>query len=376
MSNDKPASQTPADKDDKWSGGDAAAEGGAPGQSSSDTSSSAKSDRDGPNRAGPNRAEPNRAEPNRDVHWERDLLNRLSFASLNEQRRARRWNVLFKMLLIVYLIGLLFLYADVEVDTGSMSVGDHTAVVDVTGVISSDAEANAEDVIEGLRDAFEDENTRAVVIRINSPGGSPVQAGLINDEIRRLKALYTETPVYAVVEDLCASGGYYIAVAADKIYADKGSIIGSIGVCMDGFGFVDSMEKLGVERRLLTSGEHKALLDPFSPEDEVAKTHMQAMLDQIHSQFINVVKQGRGDRLNGGNELFSGLVWTGDQAVEKGLIDGLGSVDYVARELVGAEEIVDYTATEDVWSRLADRVGTSIGDRLFNLSGGVGPQLR
>ncbi len=302
-------------------------------------------------------------------HWERDLLNRLSFASLNEQRRARRWNVFFKLLLVVYVFTFFAIFMVEKIDTSNLSGDDHTAMIDISGVIAAGQDTNADDVIEGLRDAFEDHNTRAVILRLNTPGGSPVQSGIINDEIKRLKALHTDTPVYAVIEDICASGGYYIAVAADKIYADKGSIVGSIGVRMDGFGFVDAMEKLGVERRLLTAGDHKAMLDPFLPRNEVEEGHLQAMLDDIHAQFIQVVKEGRGDRLQEVEGLFSGFIWTGEKALEFGLVDELGSVDYVAREVVKAEKVVDFTPKQDVWQRFAQRVGTSMGDRITSAIG-------
>lgn len=309
-------------------------------------------------------------------HWERDLLNRLSFASLNEQRRARRWNVFFKLLLVVYVFSFLAIYMADEFDASKLSVTDHTAMIDISGVIAAGQESNAEDIIESLRDAFEDKNTRGVVLRLNTPGGSPVQSAMINDEIGRLKALHEDVPVYAVIEDICASGGYYIAVASDEIYADKGSIVGSIGVRMDGFGFVAAMEKLGVERRLLTAGEHKALLDPFVPKDPLEEAHLQAMLDEIHGQFIQVVKAGRGERLKQDPKLFSGFIWTGEKAVELGLVDGLGSVDYVARERVKAEKVVDFTLKKDVWQRFAERIGTAMGDRVISAMGVGSPQLK
>lgn len=320
--------------------------------------------------------DPKESPKRRDPHWERDLLNRIAFASINEQRRARRWNVFFKLLLAIYLFSFLAIYLGDEIDAGKLSEGPHTAMVDVFGLISAETDASAETVIEGLRDAFEDDNTKAVIVRLDTPGGAPVQAGMINDEIKRLRAKYPDIPVYAVIEDMCASGGYYIAAAADKVYADKASIVGSIGVRMDGFGFVDTMKKVGAERRLMTSGEHKALLDPFLPVDEVEKTHVQGLLDDIHRQFIEVVKAGRGDRLKDDDRLYSGLIWTGEQALDMGLIDGLGSADYVAREVVGAEDIVNFTLQPDVWQRFADRLGAGAAAH-FAAEVGIGkPQLR
>ncbi|MCP5142980.1 MAG: S49 family peptidase [Chromatiales bacterium] len=319
---------------------------------------------------------PGESPKRRDPHWERDLLNRIAFASINEQRRARRWNVFFKLLLAIYLFSFLAIYLNAEIDTGKLSEEPHTAMVDVFGVISAETDANAETIIEGLRDAFEDENTKAVIVRLDSPGGAPVQAGMINDEIKRLRETYPEIPVYAVIEDMCASGGYYIAAAADKVYADKASIVGSIGVRMDGFGFVDTMEKIGAERRLMTAGGHKGLLDPFLPVDEVEKSHIQSLLDDIHRQFIEVVKAGRGERLKDDERLYSGLIWTGEQALELGLVDGLGSADYVAREIVGVEDIVNFTPQPDAWERLADRLGAGAAAH-FLAEFGIGkPQLR
>jgi protease-4 len=237
----------------------------------------------------------------------------------------------------------------------------HTAMVEIKGEISDDALASAEWVVSALRSAFEDEGSRGVVLLINSPGGSPVQAGIINDEIRRLKAKHNK-PIYAVVEESCASAAYYIAVATDAIYVDKASIVGSIGVLMDGFGFTGLMDKLGVERRLMTAGENKGFLDPFSPQTKAQRAHAQKLLDQIHQQFIHAVREGRGNRLKEVPELFSGLFWSGDQAVELGLADGLGNLDYVARELVKAEDVIDYTRHENVAERLAKRFGAAMGE--------------
>jgi protease-4 len=292
--------------------------------------------------------------------WERDLLHRLAFAALNEQRRTRRWGIFFKLLIFVYLFGILLL-AQMKGPTEIVH-GEHTALVKLDGIIAPDADASAENIMTGLRDAFEAKQSRAVILQINSPGGSPVQAGYINDEIRRLREKYPDKPLYAVVEDVCASGGYFVAVAADKIFVDKASIIGSIGVRMDSFGFVDAMDKVGVERRLLTAGDHKGFLDPFLPTKKDDVEHVQTLLDDIHQQFIDRVKSGRGDRLKLDTpNLFSGLIWTGDQGVAMGLADGYGSSDYVAREVVGAEEIVDYTPQPNFLEQFTKGVGVSMG---------------
>lgn len=300
--------------------------------------------------------------------WERDVLNRLAFATLNEQRRSRRWSIFFKALMFVYLFALLALLIPGEGD-GHISVGRHTALVDVKGIIADGADASADNIINGLRDAFDDSETVGVILRINSPGGSPVQAGYVYDEIKRLRQLHPKVPVYAVVSDMCASGGYYIAAAADKIYANRASVVGSIGVLMNGFGFVGTMDKLGVERRLFTAGDHKGFLDPFSPEKPDDVAHIKKLLADIHQQFIGAVKAGRGDRLKDDPKLFSGLVWTGDQAVELGLVDGLGSTSYVAREVIGAEDIVDYTPRPRYFERLAARIGSSMAGRFGSMLG-------
>jgi len=303
-----------------------------------------------------------------DEKWERDVLNRLAFATINEQRRTRRWSIFFKLLGFAYLILLLFA---LKPDLGSDLLGDieekgsdkHTALVEINGVIAEDADANADNIISGLRSAFKDKDTAGVILRINSPGGSPVQSGYINDEIVRLREKYPDTPIYAVVADMCASGGYYIAAAADKIYADKASVVGSIGVLMNGFGFVNALDKLGIERRLMTAGENKGFLDPFSPFEEDDKVHIQAVLNNIHQQFIDVVKEGRGDRIDVDKnpELFSGLVWTGEQALELGLIDELGNSSSVAREVIEAEKIVNFTPEKNYFDRFAERLGTTLG---------------
>ncbi|HWQ39800.1 MAG TPA: S49 family peptidase [Burkholderiales bacterium] len=297
-------------------------------------------------------------------HWERSVLERLASSALEEQRRARRWGIFFKFLTFAYLFILLFValgWIGGEIKPS----GPYTALVDLTGVIASDSPANAEDVVAGLRDAFESGNAKGVILRINSPGGSPVQAASINSEIRRLRSLHPQVPVYAVVEDICASGGYYVAVAADKIYVDKASMVGSIGVLMDGFGFTEAMKKLGIERRLLTAGENKGFLDPFSPLDPRHRDYARQMLAEIHQQFIGAVKAGRGNRLKEQPELFSGLMWTGERSVELGLADGIGSVEFVAREVLKAEEIVNFTRRENLAERLARRFGTALGESLL-----------
>ena len=302
-----------------------------------------------------------------DADWERQVIEKLAGAAVVEQRRARRWGIFFKLLGFAYLTFLLVLFVDWRGPDGLVP-GKHSALVDVVGVIDARGDASADRVTEALQNAFKNKSTQGVILRINSPGGSPVQAGIIYDEIRRLRGLYPNIPMYAVVEDICASGGYYVAAAADKIYVDKASIIGSIGVIMDGWGFTGTMEKLGVERRALVSGENKAFLDPFSPVDEKQKRHAQSMLDDIHKQFIDVVKKGRGKRLKESPELFSGLMWTGDRSVELGLADGLGSVDYVAREVIKAEDIFDYTKKQDITERFARRFGAAMAGVLAKVA--------
>ena len=294
-----------------------------------------------------------------EADWEKELIEKLATAALKEQRRARRWGIFFKLLGFAYLAILLVLLVDWRGPDGLVT-GKHTALVDIVGVIDARGDASADRVTEALQNAFKNKNTQGVILRINSPGGSPVQAGIIYDEIRRLRGIHPNVPMYAVVEDICASGGYYIAAAADKIYVDKASIVGSIGVIMDGWGFTGTMEKLGVERRALVSGENKAFLDPFSPVDEKQKRHAQSMLDDIHRQFIDVVKKGRGKRLKDSPDVFSGLMWTGDRSIELGLADGFGSVDYVAREVIKAEDIFDYTKKQDITERFARRFGAAM----------------
>ena len=287
------------------------------------------------------------------------VLEKLLFASLREQTLARRWRTFFRLTWLTFFVLLAFTFLH-RAAPGPDKATAHTAVVEIKGEIASGSDSSAEAIIAALRAAFEDDAAKGVVLLLNSPGGSPVQAGIINNEISRLKAKHGK-PVYAVVEESCASAAYYIAVAADRIFVDKASIIGSIGVQMDGFGFTGLMDKLGVERRLMTAGENKGFLDPFSAQSERQRNHAQAMLDQIHRQFIEVVKRGRGQRLKETPETFSGLFWSGQQAVELGLADQLGSLDYVAREVIKAEELVDYTRRENVAERLVRRFGASIG---------------
>ncbi len=278
---------------------------------------------------------------------------------LRERRSERRWRLFFRLVWLALALAIAWALLAQRMHMSSPA-GPHTALVDVRGEIDSESEANAESLVAALTSAFEDAGAQAVVLRINSPGGSPVQAGIVNDEIRRLKALHGKK-VYAVVEEVCASGAYYIAVAADDIYVDKASLVGSIGVLMDGFGFVGLMEKLGIERRLLTAGKNKGMLDPFSPQDETQRAYAKVMIDQVHQQFIKVVREGRGPRLKENSETFSGLFWNGEEAVRSGLADHLGSLDYVAREVVKAPEIIDYSPRENVAERLAKRFGASIG---------------
>jgi protease-4 len=306
------------------------------------------------------------AEGGNGANWERDLLTRLAMATLNEQRRGRRWKIFFMLLGFIYFGIVLMLLAQPSWEKGVS--GPHTAVIDVTGIIAAEATANAEQVIDGLKTAFEDENTVGVILRINSPGGSPVQSGQIYNEVVRLRNKYPDTPLYAVIEDVGASGGYYIAAAAEKIYADRASIVGSIGVRMDSFGFVKALNKLGIERRLMTAGENKGSLDPFLPEDKQSKLHMQELLNNVHQQFIQAVKSQRGERLVAGEEVFSGLIWTGEKSVALGLVDEIGDVHYVAREVIGQDTLRDFTQHEDFFTRFIE--GSSVQAMYMLLSQG------
>ena len=291
--------------------------------------------------------------------FEQDLVNRLAREFLAEQRRARRWNIAFKLFgaIVITIILVAYLGDTTDIPGGGLDGDKHAALIDIRGIITDNEPAGADYVTAGLRAAFEDGNTAGVILRINSPGGSPVQAGYVNDEINRLKGEHPDVPVYAVLGDLCASGGYYIAVAADEIYADKASLVGSIGVVLAGFGFVDTLQKLGMERRVYHAGENKAFLDPFVPEQEEEIAHLDTLLDGIYQQFVETVKQGRGDRLADDDRIFSGLLWTGEQSVSLGLVDGLGSADYVAREIIGAEDIVDFTYQDTLLEQFSRELG-------------------
>lgn len=292
-------------------------------------------------------------------NWERETLEKLAFSALKEQTKARRWGIFFKLLTFAYVTFLLLMVFEWRGDGDLIADRKHTALVELEGVIDAKGDASAEKITSALQSAFKNKNTQGVILRINSPGGSPVQSGIINDEVRRLRGIYPNTPLYVVIEDICASGGYFVAAAADNIYVNKASLVGSIGVLMDGFGFTGGMEKLGVERRLLAAGENKGFMDPFSPVDAKQKEYALGMLNDIHQQFIAVVKQGRGKRLKDDPELFSGLIWTGQKAVELGLADGYGSVESVARDIIKAEAIVDYTEKANPLERIAKRVGAT-----------------
>ena len=300
--------------------------------------------------------------------WERNVLEKLATDSLDEQKRARKYRTAVSLLWLAFFF-LIFLavmgwLGGKRGDVSSLE--KHTALVELKGVISAESKASADKIISALQAAFKDKNTAGVVLRINSPGGSPVQAGYINDEIKRLRGKYKETPLYVVVQDICASGGYYVAVAGDKIFVDKASLVGSIGVLMDGFGFTGTMEKLGVERRLVTAGANKGFLDPFSPLNPEQQKYAQQMVGEIHQQFISVVKAGRGARLKETADTFSGLIWSGEKSVQLGLADGFGSLDSVARDVVKAEQIVDYTAEDSFSEQLARRFGTTAAESFFN----------
>ena len=311
--------------------------------------------------------------PEKDPVWERRIIEKLALETLAEQKRRRRWGILFKILGFAYLSILIVVLGDWGDTAGKLSDGKkHTALIQLNGVIKSSGEASAEKITEALQAAFNDHGTQGVILRINSPGGSPVQSGIINDEMRRLRAKHPGIPLYAVVEDVCASGGYYVAAAADKIFVDKASIVGSIGVLMDGFGFTGTMEKLGVERRLLTAGESKGFLDPFSPQDVQHRQHAQVLLDDIHKQFIDIVRKGRGKRLKESPELFSGLMWTGAKSIELGLADELGNIEYVAREVIKAEDIRDYTKRASLMERFARQFGADMAEGIMNAFGRIG----
>ena len=306
---------------------------------------------------------------NENENWGNKALEKISQTAFIEQKKTRRWGIFFKLATLIYLSVLLFLFV-LSNNNKIAATGDFTALISINGEISSKSEANAGDFKRNLNDAYDNPGTKGIILSINSPGGSPVQAGIMNDEIKRLKSLNPQIPIYAVVEDICASGAYYIAVATDSIFVDKASIVGSIGVLMDGFGFEQSINKLGIERRLMTAGKNKAALDPFLPINPEQQVHVQALLDQVHQQFINVVKDGRGSKLTSGDEIFSGLFWNGEKSIKLGLSDYLGNVDYVAREIIGYERIEDFTTYETFADRFAKQLGVSIGSeikgKLFN----------
>ena len=294
-------------------------------------------------------------------NWERQALEHLLLENLKETRKARRWKAVLRVLTLLVIVSVVIVVFDFHLPGRGIGLEKHTAMVTLEGEISSSSMANALDVNSSLTAAFENENSAGVVLRINSPGGSPVQAGMINDEIHRLRKLYPKKPFYVVVEDICASGGYYVAVAADQILVDKASIVGSIGVIMEGFGFTGLMDKLGVTRRMIAAGSNKGMMDPFSKENPQQVEMMKTMIDEIHQQFITVVKEGRGARLKDSADLFSGRVWNGEQAVKIGLADGFGTVDTVARDVFKAPDILDYTMKENFAERVAKRFGAEVG---------------
>lgn len=303
--------------------------------------------------------------------WERKVLEKIALDGLAEQRSRRRWGIFFKLIGFAYVGVLIFSFLDFG---GGDHISDgqrHTALIQLDGVIQAKGEASADMVVASLQSAFEDKGTAGIVLRINSPGGSPVQSGIIHDEIRRLRLKHPEVPLHVVVEDVCASGGYYVAAAADNIYVDKASIVGSIGVLMDGFGYTGAMEKLGVERRLLTAGENKGFMDPFSPQDAKQKAYAQEMLGEIHGQFIDAVRKGRGKRLKETPEMFSGLMWSGAKSVQLGLADGFGTVESVARDVLKAEDIRDYTVKQNFAERIAKQFGADMAESAVRLLGRI-----
>jgi protease-4 len=310
------------------------------------------------------------------VAWERDVVEKLLLANVREQRSARRWKIFFRFLVLGYFVALLYFAVGGDVSTKAVHVGDHTAVIDIDDIIGADEIGiTADAVLKGAKSAFEDKATKGVVLRINSPGGSPVQSARIYKGLKRLREQHKEIPLYAVIDDVGASGAYYIAAVADEIYANESSIVGSIGVIMNNFGFVDAMNKLGIERRMLTAGENKGALDPFSPLKPEDEAHAQKLLDEVHQQFIEAVRQGRGDRLADNDDIFSGLFWSGLTAKEYGLIDGFGDADYVARELVGEESLVDFTTVEDPFERFARRLGMGMVEGFKILATASAPLL-
>lgn len=298
-------------------------------------------------------------------NWEKDAIKEIALAGIKEQRRSRRWGIFFKFLGFSYLLVFIIILGSSNISDTSHTTQKHTALVRLSGGIMPGEPAGAESIIRGLQDAFGNKSAAGIILEINSPGGTPVQAAMIYDEIKRLRTLNPDTPIYTVVTDICASGGYYVAAATEQIYANKSSLIGSIGVRMSSFGFTGTMEKLGIERRQLTAGENKAMLDPFSPRNKNAEAHMSGVLASTHKHFIDDVKAGRGDRLKNDPNLFSGLIWDGEQSIELGLIDDLGSSDYVAREVIGQKKIVDYTYEEDLLERFTRRVSKTMLNMIY-----------
>ena len=297
---------------------------------------------------------------NKDKNWEKQTIEKIAMESLLQQKSSRRWGILFKVVSLIYLGWVLFFVLSSS-NSSTIATGNFTALINLNGEIGTDLEISATNVKSSLKEVYENPGTKALILAINSPGGSPVQSGIINDEISRYKLLHPEIPVYAVVEDICASGGYYIAVAADKIFVDKASIVGSIGVLMNGFGFDKAIKNLGIERRLITSGENKAILDPFLPVNPEQREYMQMLLKEVHNQFITVVKEGRGNKLALNQDIFSGLFWSGESAIKLGLADGYGDIDLVAREVVGNKKIINFTTQSNFADRFAKKLGASIG---------------
>ena len=300
-----------------------------------------------------------------DNNWEKQTIEKIAMESLVQQRTSRRWSIFFKLVSLIYLGWVLFFVLSSS-SNSSIATGDFTALITLNGEIGVDSEVSAINIKSSLKEVYENPGTKALILAINSPGGSPVQSGIINDEINRYKALHPKIPVYAVIEDICASGGYYIAVAADKIFVDKASIVGSIGVLMNGFGFDKAIKSLGIERRLITAGENKAILDPFLPVQPKQREFMQELLKEVHNQFIEVVKKGRRNKLANNPEIFSGLFWSGESAINLGLADGYGDIDLVAREIIGYEKIIDFTTQSNFADRFAKKLGASIGSSLSN----------
>jgi protease-4 len=298
-------------------------------------------------------------------NWEKQTIEKIAMESLIQQKSSRRWSVFFKLVSLIYLGWVLF-FILTSSNNSTMATGDFTALINLNGEIGVDSEVSAINIKSSLKEAYENPGTKALILAINSPGGSPVQSGIINDEINRYKVLHPQIPVYAVIEDICASGGYYIAVAADKIFVNKASIVGSIGVLMNGFGFDKAITNLGIERRLITSGENKAMLDPFLPVQPKQREFMQELLKEVHKQFIEVVKKGRGNKLALNSDIFSGLFWSGESAINLGLADGYGDIDLVAREIAGYEKIIDFTAQSNFADRFAKKLGANIGSSLSN----------